>query len=47
MSDNKTMIRFYSVFLLLSALLTYAVDLNAQYSFVVVNSPLISLCWVP
>ena len=42
MSDNKTMIRFYSVFLLLSALLTYAVDLNAQYSFVVVNSPLIS-----
>lgn len=42
MSDNKTMIRFYSILLLFSALLTYAVDLNAQYSFVVINSPYIS-----
>lgn len=48
MSDNKTMIRFYSILLLFSALLTYAVDLNAQYRFVVLNSPLIShsFCFV-
>lgn len=42
MSDNKTMIRFYSLFLLIFSLLTYAVDLNAQHGFVVINSPLVS-----
>lgn len=42
MSDNKTMIRFYSILLLISASLTYAVDLNVQYNFVVLNSSLIS-----
>lgn len=42
MSDNKTMIRFYSILLIVTALLTYAVDLNAQYHFAALNSPLIS-----
>lgn len=42
MSDNKTMIRFYSGLFLTSALLTYAVDLNSQFHFIAVNSPLIS-----
>lgn len=31
MSDNKTMIRFYSVLLVVFAALTYAVDLNGQF----------------
>lgn len=42
MSDNKTMIRFYSVLLVVSAALTYAVDLNGQFHFVKLNSPLVS-----
>ena len=42
MSDNKTMIRFYSIFLVVSAVLTYAVDLNGQIHFVKLNSPQIS-----
>ena len=42
MSDNKTMIRFYVVLLLVAALLTYAVDLNSQFYFVRLDSALIS-----
>lgn len=42
MSDNKTMIRFYLGLFLISALLTYVVDLNSRLHFIVLNSPLIS-----
>ena len=42
MSDNKTMIRFYSVFFLVSVFLAYAVDLNGQFHFLILNSPFIS-----
>lgn len=42
MSDNKTMIRFYSVFFLVSAFLAYAVDLNGQFHFLMLNSAFIS-----
>lgn len=42
MSDNKTMIRFYLGLFLIVALLTYAVDLNSKFHYIVLNSPLIS-----
>ena len=42
MSDNKTMIRFYSVLLVVFAALTYAVDLNGQFHFIQLNSPIVS-----
>lgn len=42
MSDNKIMIRFYSVLLVASAALTYAVDLNGQFHFVQLNTPIVS-----
>lgn len=38
MSDNKTMIYFYSVLFLVFALLAYAADLNSQFHFVQLNS---------
>ena len=41
-SDNKTMISFYFGLFLVSALLTYTVDLNSQFHFVKLNSPFIS-----
>ena len=43
MSDNKTMIRFYLILLVVSAALTYAVDLNGQFHFIKLNSPLICI----
>ena len=42
MSDNKTMIRFYAILLVASAVLTYMVDLNEQFYFIKVNSIFIS-----
>lgn len=42
MSDNKTMIRFYFVIFAVFTLLTYAVDLNGQFHFITLNTPLIS-----
>ena len=42
MSDNKTMIRFYVFLLFITALLTYAVDLNEQFHFWVLNFSWIS-----
>ena len=42
MSDNKTMIRFYSILLVISAALTYVVDLNGQFHFVQLNTPIVS-----
>lgn len=42
MSDNKAMIRFYAILLVVSAVLTYMVDLNAQFGFIRANSLFIS-----
>lgn len=42
MKDNKTMIRFYAIFLVVSAVLTYVIDLNQQLHFLTLNSPWIS-----
>lgn len=42
MSENKVMIRFYLWVFAVFALLTYAVDLNSQFHFIVLNSPLVS-----
>ena len=42
MSDNKVMIRFYTFLLVVSAVLTYVVDLNGQLYFIKVNSLFIS-----
>lgn len=42
MSGNKAMIRFYFCLFLLSALLTYVVDLNGQLHFLSLNLPWIS-----
>lgn len=42
MSENKLMIRFYLWVFAVSALLTYAVDLNSQFHFIALNSPLVS-----
>lgn len=42
MSDNKTMIRFYSIIFVVSALLTYIVDLNDHFHFLKLNTPYIS-----
>ncbi len=42
MKDNKVMIRFYSISLAISAVLTYAIDLNQQVQFFTLNSPWIS-----
>ena len=42
MSDNKKMIRFYSLLLIISTLLTYLVDINGQLHFLSLNTPWIS-----
>lgn len=42
MSDNKTMIRFYSIIVVVSALFTYVVDLNDHFHFLKLNTPYIS-----
>lgn len=42
MSDNKTMIRFYSLIFIISALFTYIVDLNDHFHFFKLNTPYIS-----
>lgn len=42
MKDNKAMIRFYTISLAVSAMLTYIIDLNQQLHFLTLNSPWIS-----
>ena len=42
MSDNKAMIRFYAILLVVSAVLTYMVDVNVQFGFIRANSLFIS-----
>lgn len=42
MSDNKNMIRFYALLLVVSVLLTYLVDINGQLHFLSLNTPWIS-----
>ena len=42
MSDNKKMIHFYSLLLIISTLLTYLVDINGQLHFFSLNTPWIS-----
>ena len=42
MSDNKKMIHFYSLLLIISTLLTYLVDINGQLHFLSLNTPWIS-----
>lgn len=42
MSENKAMIRFYAISFLVSALLTYLVNLNEEFQFFAINSPWLS-----